>query len=170
MDTIKPKVMIIDDDPAILRMAMEILKEFYTPIPVPSGSDAIRFLIQNKDTDIILLDINMDHMNGFQVIDLLKNQPTMAHIPVVFFSSTTDKDIIAKGIKKGAIGYVLKPFTKELLLEKVSLYLKSGLKAIVSRNCVDEAGLSEKNRLILYSFMKMDVISDALHSLPPKQS
>jgi signal transduction histidine kinase len=74
--------------------------------------------------DLILLDIMMPEIDGFEVCKILKNNPTTAEIPVIFMSALADPVDKAKGIELGAVDYITKPFQKEEVLARVNLHLK----------------------------------------------
>lgn len=110
----KQKVLIVDDEPINIRLVATILQDEYQILIALSGEDALK-LLKNELPDIILLDINMPQMDGFEVIKQLQNDPLLAGIPVIFLTGNNDEETIVNAFVAGAVDYILKPFqTKEL--------------------------------------------------------
>jgi putative two-component system response regulator len=80
-------------------------------------------LLENVTPDLILLDIEMPDMNGYQAIKILKDQPSWQEIPVIFLTSKTDEGSELEGLSLGAIDYVAKPFSAPLLLKRIANHL-----------------------------------------------
>jgi two-component system sensor histidine kinase/response regulator len=116
------KILLVDDDTKNLQVAMKILKD-YNVIYAQSGEKALELLEKNK-FDLILLDIVMPTMNGFDVCYKIKNDDKTKKIPVIFLTVKDDEKDIVKGFEVGAVDYVTKPFYSEVLLKRVELHLK----------------------------------------------
>ncbi len=119
-------ILIVDDNPKNLQVLGNILKqEGYKLAAATNGPQALEFALK-KGPDLILLDIMMPGMDGFEVCERLKNEPTVRDVPVIFLSARTETESAAKSFEKGAVDYVSKPFnTKELLARvKTQLQLK----------------------------------------------
>jgi len=111
-------IMFVDDNPTNLVAGKEILKNLYKVYPIPSGR--ILFdLLGNVTPDMILLDIEMPVMDGFEVIEKLKENPDWEKIPVVFLTAASDEASERKGLDLGAVDYVSKPFSTSLLLKRI---------------------------------------------------
>ncbi|GHU51451.1 two-component system response regulator [Clostridia bacterium] len=111
-------VMIVDDNMTNLTMGKEMLKELYKVYPVPSAK--IMFdLLKNITPDMILLDIEMPEVNGYEAIKWLKKHPQWADIPVIFLTSKADEGSELEGLVLGANDYVSKPFSAPLLLKRI---------------------------------------------------
>jgi putative two-component system response regulator len=130
-------IFIVDDDMTILTAGKAMLKGRYKVCPVPSIS--IMFdLLENITPDLILLDIEMPEINGYEAIKRLKLEPKWAEIPVIFLTSRVDKGSELKGLSLGAIDYVTKPFSASLLRKRIENHLKlaefnTNLKEMVQR-------------------------------------
>jgi CheY-like chemotaxis protein len=112
-------VMVVDDDADILdvtRLALE--GGGYSVLPTRSGPEALRTLEQSRP-DLILLDINMPDMDGWQVLRMLKVDERMSSIPVAMFSIKMEVRDRLHGIQEGAFDYITKPFSTEDLLRRV---------------------------------------------------
>jgi len=118
------KVLIVDDQPKNLQVLALTLDELeIKTIAANSGISALKIVEQNMP-DLILLDIMMPEMDGFEVINTLKNNILTKNIPVIFLSAKTETEDIVKGFKLGANDYITKPFKREELLVRVETQLK----------------------------------------------
>ncbi|MEQ8191170.1 MAG: response regulator [Candidatus Eremiobacterota bacterium] len=118
------KIMIIDDQPSNLSVMYEYLNEFNTDLMlIQKGQEGIE-IAELKKPDVILLDIIMPDMNGFEVCKKLKENKNTADIPVIFMSCLTDTDNIVKGFELGGIDYITKPVRREEVIARISTHLK----------------------------------------------
>lgn len=117
-------ILIVDDVPANLQLLVEMLRERgYKPRPVTSGPLALQAALQSPP-DLILLDINMPGMDGFEVCRRIKSDPRLSEIPVLFISAlnaTWDK---VKAFSAGAVDYVTKPFQCEEVEARIQMHLE----------------------------------------------
>lgn len=115
----KYKVLIVDDEPNIL-MSLEFLmhKEGYQVFVARNGAEALN-IINSETPDLILLDIMMPEVDGYEVCQLVKNNPPTRHIKIIFLSAKTKEEDITKGYEMGADLYVTKPFSTRVLIKKV---------------------------------------------------
>jgi putative two-component system response regulator len=117
-----PVILIVDDTPENLAMFSEIFMPFYTVKTVTSGFRALKS-ISNHKPDLILLDILMPGMDGYQVIQRLKVDPNTADIPVIFLTSLSDASDEARGLSLGALDYITKPINPALALARVKNHI-----------------------------------------------
>lgn len=115
------KVLVVDDDLMLLKMAEELLKSEYTVLLANSGQEALDLIAEGHLPDIILLDINMPKMNGYET--LLKLREADKEIPVIFLTGLTETEHELKGLTSGAVDYITKPFIKEILLARLRIHL-----------------------------------------------
>ena len=119
-----PKIMIVDDDITSLSMARAILESEYTTIPVRSGYEALRLLAAGAEPpDLILLDINMPVVSGYEVLEKLKEDPKLREIPVVFVSGEDAYSNEVEGFSSGVKDYISKPYIASTLLSRVRHHL-----------------------------------------------
>jgi len=118
----KKKILIVDDVKSNINILMQCLKDEYDLIPALSGVKAFKAL-EILDIDLILLDIIMPDMDGYEVCEILKNKIETKVIPVIFITAESNKESIDKAYKVGGIDYIIKPFNKENILEKVSIHI-----------------------------------------------
>jgi len=96
-----------------------LLKSFYDVYPAPSAAKLFK-IVEKFIPDLVLLDVNMPEMSGFEAIAILKENPRYKDIPVVFLTAKDDEESAVKGLDLGAADYVTKPFTGPLLLKRIS--------------------------------------------------
>ena len=116
------KILLVDDDSKNLQIAMSILKD-YNVIYAQSGEKALELLEKNQ-FDLILLDVVMPIMNGYEVCSKIKKDEKTKKIPVIFLTVKDDEKDIVKGFELGAVDYITKPFYSEVLLKRVEVHLK----------------------------------------------
>jgi signal transduction histidine kinase len=117
-------ILIVDDIPANLKLLGAILKnEGYKVRPVPSGVLALQAAEKEKPS-LILLDIMMPDMNGYEVCDRLKENPNLSDVPVIFISALNDTNDIVKALTSGGVDFITKPFQAEEVRARVSTHLK----------------------------------------------
>jgi signal transduction histidine kinase len=120
----KANIMVVDDTPMNLHLLEDMLgKQGYDVRPLPRGALALR-AAANDPPDLILLDIMMPDMNGYQVCEKLKQDEKLKEIPVIFISAHTESLDKVKAFRVGGIDYVSKPFQFEEVLARVETHLK----------------------------------------------
>jgi len=120
---INQKILIIDDEKANLKILSETFKEDVDVILAKSGQQGLDKAIKYRP-DLILLDIIMPDMDGFQVIGHLKSNPLTSNIPVIFVTGEMDVDKEERGIELGACDYIQKPFHVAIIKARVRLHLR----------------------------------------------
>ena len=118
----KPCLLLVDDEPANLRVMKQILHDDYRLVFAKSGSEALR-LTELKQPDLILLDIMMPDMTGFEVCKQLKANPDTSTIPVVFVTALDDDSDEALGFELGAVDYISKPVSPPRVRARVKNHL-----------------------------------------------
>ncbi|MFV7771315.1 MULTISPECIES: response regulator [Shewanella] len=118
----RAKILIIDDDPVCTGVLLAMLGDDYDVTSANSGIGGIEVL-KSLTPDLILLDITMPHVNGYQVIQHLKGDEQTASIPVVVISSLTEQSDKAFALKLGVDGYITKPIMPDAIQEVIEDYL-----------------------------------------------
>jgi putative two-component system response regulator len=117
-DDARPKILMVDDNPANLAMGRNMLRSLYEVYPVPSGKKLFE-LLERVTPDLILLDIEMPEINGYEVIRMLKDDARFEDIPVIFLTAKNDDESELEGLCRGAIDYISKPFSAPLLMKRI---------------------------------------------------
>lgn len=131
-------VLIVDDISDNIKIAMNILRgNNYNFSFALDGKKALE-IVKNKKFDLILLDIMMPQMSGFEVCKILKKDPTTQEIPIIFLTAKSDIDSLTEGFKLGAVDYITKPFYADELISRVTTHLELyRAKAILKQNNLD---------------------------------
>jgi putative two-component system response regulator len=115
-------IMLVDDNLTNLAIGKDVLKEYYDVFPIPSAEKLFGILEKVKP-DLILLDIEMPDMNGYEAIKKLKADSVTREIPVIFLTARNDSGSELAGLSLGAIDYIFKPFSPPLLLKRIKNHL-----------------------------------------------
>jgi signal transduction histidine kinase len=119
-----PNILIVDDVPANLKVLGEILKEEgYLVRPVPNGVLALQ-VAERTEPDLILLDVMMPGLNGFEVCKGLKENKKVSDIPVIFISALNDTQDIVKALQCGGVDFITKPFQSAEVIARVKTHLQ----------------------------------------------
>jgi len=122
MENDRKKIILVDDNITNLNIGRNVLIGEYDVITVPSGEKLLKILDKILP-DLILLDIEMPEMNGYETIKILKSKEETAHIPVIFLTAKGDVGSELEGLSLGAIDYISKPFSPPLLLKRIEVHL-----------------------------------------------
>jgi putative two-component system response regulator len=123
MDDIKRKtIFMVDDNLTNLTVGKNALLGKYKVFTIPSGRKLFEMLDKTMP-DMILLDIEMPDMNGYEIIRILKAEPRTAEIPVIFLTARSDSGSELEGLSLGAIDYISKPVSPPLLLKRIEVHL-----------------------------------------------
>jgi putative two-component system response regulator len=115
-------IMLVDDAITNLKIGKATLADAYDVLTVPSAAKMIELLDRNKPA-LILLDVNMPEINGYEAIRLLKERPDTRDIPVIFLTAMGAPENELKGLSLGAVDYIIKPFSPPLLRKRIDLHL-----------------------------------------------
>ncbi len=121
----KPKILIVDDRPENL-LSLELLLEEIDceVINALSGNEAL-IQISNHDIAIVLLDVQMPEMDGFETAELMRKNKKTSHVPIIFVTAISkEQRHVFHGYRSGAVDYICKPFEPEIVLSKVSVFLE----------------------------------------------
>ena len=114
-------ILVVDDISENVSILVQLLNN-YDIVTALDGKTALD-IVQNEDVDLILLDIMMPEMDGFEVCNIIKKDSKTSHIPIIFLSAKDKMDDIQKGFKLGAADYITKPFNPDELLARVKTHL-----------------------------------------------
>src|SRR6476646_6214165 len=118
------KILAVDDrEDNLLSIETILEKENYTIVKANSGRAALKVLLQEHDFTLILMDVQMPDMNGFETASLIYERERLRHIPIIFITAQNqDEEYMFKGYKMGAVDFIYKPINPELLRYKVSVF------------------------------------------------
>ncbi len=124
IETQKPLILIVDDTPKNLQVLVNILRKEECKVAVATDGFKALSLVEEHIPDLILLDIMMPDIDGYEVCKMLKESPGVKDIPIIFLSAKTETEDVIKGFEHGAVDYVTKPFNSLELLSRVRTQLE----------------------------------------------
>ncbi len=129
----RQKIMLVDDNQATLNIGKKMLQDYYEVYAIPSVERLFAFL-KGVTPDLLLMDVSMPNMSGFEALRILKANPLYADIPVIFVTSKDQEAEELEGLELGAVDYVTKPFSTAILLKRIETHMlirqqKADLKA-----------------------------------------
>ena len=117
------RILLVDDEADLLKLVMVRLAACgYEVIPASDGLEALE-KAQKENPDLILLDVMMPRMDGFEVLRNLKNNPGTMSIPVIMLTAKDEAESFSRAQEAGAEDYITKPFNRDALLDAVRKYL-----------------------------------------------
>jgi putative two-component system response regulator len=120
----KAKVLVVDDTPENIQVLMETLKTDYKIVAAINGQKALQMAAVDPPPDIILLDIMMPGLDGYQVCEKLKSNEKTKDIPVIFVTAMSQEEDEQKGLDLGAVDYITKPFSPAIVKARVKNHLE----------------------------------------------
>jgi CheY-like chemotaxis protein len=121
-----PKILLVDDrEDNLLSMESILEKDGYRFEKATSGKQVLKILLTQMDFALILMDVNMPNLNGFETASLIYERERLRHIPIIFITANQFGDEnIFEGYKTGAVDYIYKPVKPDLLRAKVSVFVE----------------------------------------------
>ena len=120
----KARILIVDDEKMNLKVLADLLKDEYAPILARSGEQALQHALGDSPPDLILLDVVMPKMGGYEVIKILKNNEKTNNIPVIFVTARNSIEDEEHGLKLGAVDYITKPYSSPVVKIRVRNHLR----------------------------------------------
>jgi signal transduction histidine kinase len=120
------KILVVDDrEDNLFSIEAILAKDNYTIVKANSGSAALKILLKEHDFSLILMDVQMPDLNGFETANIIYERDKLKHIPIIFITAySNDEDHIFRGYKMGGVDYIYKPINPELLRVKVSVFVE----------------------------------------------
>ena len=119
----RPAVLVVDDAPENLALMSGLLGEVYRVKVATTGEKALRLASSESPPNLILLDVMMPGLDGYEVCQRLKRDPGTAHIPVIFLTSKSDPEDERRGLELGAVDYITKPISPPIVMARVRNHL-----------------------------------------------
>jgi len=143
METEKKLILLVDDNPTNLKLGINILEGKYNVATAPSAAKMLS-LLESNNPDMILLDVDMPDMNGYEAIMILKSKYRTRNIPVIFVTARTESGAELAGLSLGAIDYITKPFQPPLLLKRIEVHLLvEEQRKVLEKQAVELKGFNE---------------------------
>jgi len=120
----KKKILAVDDSEIDLDMLEALLQDKYTVLPTKSGKDALDYLLHFSNVDLILLDLIMPEMDGWETFSRIKDLCNITDVPIAFLTSVHGEKEQNRAKEIGAADYIFKPFTGEELINRIEIILK----------------------------------------------
>ena len=118
----KKKVLVVDDSEVARKFVLDILKKGpYTTLEPRDGNEALKLLAAHPDTSVIFTDINMPGLNGLEMLERIKDDPVLRHIPVCVLTTESSPDSLARAKALGVNAFLVKP----VKVEQLDLVMKS---------------------------------------------
>lgn len=118
----KKMIVAVDDSGIILKRLTKVLGEDYDLHAFSVGKRALQFL-KDRTPDLIILDIDMPEIDGYEMLKMLKEREHLQNVPVIFLTSNGDRNSVMRAVAGGAEDYVVKPIDEEILLDKIHMAL-----------------------------------------------
>lgn len=146
--TAKPTILVVDDTPDNITLLCSLLGEQYRNKVATNGVKALKIARTEPRPDLILLDIMMPEMDGYEVCRQLKADPATRHIPIIFLTAKTQEGDETKGFELGAVDYITKPIAPPILMARVHthLALQDARKFLERQNVVLEEQVEQRTR------------------------
>jgi len=125
MAKVPKTILFVEDSPTMRRIIANSLRQvgFDEIIEAENGVDALEKL-EGKEVDLVVTDWNMPEMNGAELVKALREMPPYAEVPIIMITTRGMKDDVMTAMKLGVNGYIIKPFTPEILQEKLRSFLR----------------------------------------------
>lgn len=120
----KQKILIVDDEPDNIKILADVLADDYTLFGATNGKEAIKCAVGKEKPDLILLDVVMPRMNGYEVLKVLKADRRTRDIPVIFITVMGRELNELRGFRLGAVDYIMKPFSPAIVSARVQIHLE----------------------------------------------
>jgi len=162
-----PSILIVDDNPQNLQVLGKMLQENEFEIEFATNGNAALDWLNTSPFDLILLDINMPGMNGFEICTRVRANKKIADIPIIFLSADTERESILKGFELGAQDYVTKPFDSRELLARVrtQIALRDSLRKLEEMNTLLEDKVKKRTEQLQGANEKLKEMNNRLLEL-----
>jgi len=149
-------ILVVDDNQENLRVVNSLLKEENYKIALALDGKSALKIIEKSRIDLILLDIMMPGMDGFEVCRILKSDEKTRSIPVLFLTARSEVDDIVKGFNEGGVDYITKPFRKEELVVRVKNHVQLKLaRDFLVKNEIETRKSRDEYMRVLYGLSKI---------------
>ncbi len=155
MEELRPKVLIVDDEPEIRDLLKTVLDERYEVFLGNNGTDGLK-LAREKKPDVIVLDVMMPVMDGFSTCQALRSQEETRRIPIIMLTALKDSSDKVKAFNAGADDYVAKPFYPDELMARIDSKLRRASESRTDKPATTAAGAAPSPRMIVCGNLSLD--------------
>ncbi len=124
MNNDKARILVVDDESFYTEVLQNLLRDDYHVTTAQNGEDALRLVKQEPLPDLIMLDILLPGIDGYEVCRQLKNDPDTSTIPVIFLTIKSDVDDEVRGFRLGAVDYITKPMSPPIVKARTATHIK----------------------------------------------
>ena len=121
---IKKKILVVDDSEMDLDLVEILLQDKYTILPTKSGQEALDYLLNYNNVDLILLDLIMPEMDGWETFSRIEDLGLISHVPIAFLTSVNGEEEQKHAKEIGAADFIVKPYSRKDLLQRIKTILK----------------------------------------------
>ena len=125
MTDVKPRILVVDDEPFYLEVLSNLLSNDYEVFTAENGETALKLALSDPLPDLVLLDIILPDIDGYEVCSRLKANPISAEIPIIFLSAKSDVDDEVRGFKLGAVDYITKPISPPIVHARARTHVRT---------------------------------------------
>lgn len=152
------KILLVDDVPHSLTSLEAVLESLDEElVSATSGKEALRYLLSN-DVAVILLDVKMPDMDGFETAELIRSRPRSRHTPILFLTGHSNEGHLLRGYKLGAVDFLVKPIVPDVLRSKISVFVELSRQAAVlnlqAKEMAEQAGALRRSELRFRSLLE----------------
>lgn len=160
----KRTILIVDDNPTNVHMLIDILKERYATLVALSGDAALKTIESGKKIDLILLDIMMPVIDGFETCKKIKESENASDVPIIFLTANNDVESLTNAFRVGGVDYVTKPFNEIELLSRINTHitLKESKDKLKDLNKWLETEIAIRNRELIQSNHQLQIAQKEL--------
>jgi phosphoserine phosphatase RsbU/P len=158
----KPRILVVDDTPANIKILADLLRRDYLLSVSTSGQDALEIAFSGDRPDLVLLDVMMPEMDGYEVCRRLKADPRTRDVPVIFVTAMTEVDDETKGFALGAVDYITKPVRPSIVQARVAAHIELAL----ARKTLSAQNKALSESLAVAADVQRSLLPKALPSLP----
>ena len=158
----KPRILVVDDTPANIKILAELLRKDYLLSVATSGPDALEIAFANDRPDLVLLDIMMPDMDGYEVCRRLKADPRTQDVAVIFVTAMGEVDDETKGFSLGAVDYITKPVQPPIVKARVATHLELAL----ARKTLAEQNKVLSDSLTMAAHVQRSLLPKTIPSFP----
>jgi sigma-B regulation protein RsbU (phosphoserine phosphatase) len=158
----KPRILVVDDTPANIKILADLLRQDYHMSVATNGPDALEIAFLKDLPDLVLLDIMMPDMDGYEVCRRLKEDSRTKDIPIIFVTAMSEVDDETKGFALGAVDYITKPIRPSIVVARVAAHIELAL----SRKTLAAQNKVLRESLAVAADVQRSLLPKALPSLP----